>query len=152
MTSRTRFDHMRCGVAQALDQVGDWWSLLIVRDASLGLRRFAEFEHSLGISKNILSDRLNKLVEDGILEKTRLAEPGVRFEYTLTDKGTDLWVVLTAMRLWADKWVFGRGNEPLLARDARTGRTVRRLLAVDENGEPVNLRHLEWVLQSEASR
>lgn len=145
--SRTRFDHMRCGVAQALEQVGDWWSLLIVRDASFGLRRFAEFERSLGISKNILTDRLHKLVDHGILEKTRLEEPGVRFEYALTAKGTDLWVVLTAMRLWADKWVFGEGNEPLLVRDTKTGGTVKRLLAVDEDDRPVTPRHLEWVLR-----
>jgi DNA-binding HxlR family transcriptional regulator len=144
--SRTRFDHMQCGVAQALEQVGDWWSLLIVRDASFGVRRFAELEQSLGISKNILTDRLNKLVDHGILEKTRLDEPGVRFEYVLTPKGTDLWVVLTAMRLWADKWVFGEGNEPLLARDTKTGRTVKRLLAVDERNRPITPRHLEWVL------
>ena len=139
---------MRCGVAQALEQVGDWWSLLIVRDASLGLRRFAEFERSLGISKNILTDRLNRLVEHGILERTRLDEPGVRFDYTLTAKGTDLWVVLTAMRLWADKWVFGEGNEPLIVRDAKTGRAVKRLLAVDEDNRPITPRHLEWVVRS----
>jgi len=147
--SRKRFDQMQCGVAQTLEQVGDWWSLLIVRDASLGIRRFADFEQSLGISKNILTDRLKKLVDHGILEKTRLDEPGVRFEYTLTPKGTDLWVVLTAMRLWADKWVFGEGNEPLIVRDAKTGRAVKRLLAVDENDRPITPRDLEWVLQRE---
>ena len=144
--SRKRFDQMRCGIAQSLEQVGDWWSLLIVRDASFGVRRFAEFERNLGISKNILSDRLNRLVEHGIFEKTRLDEPGVRFEYTLTPKGRDLWIVLTAMRLWADKWVFGDGNEPLLARDAKTGGTVKRLLAVDENDRPVTPANLEWIL------
>lgn len=147
--SRTRFDQMRCGVAQALEQIGDWWSLLIVRDVLLGARRFAELESNLGISKNILSRRLDKLVDHGILERTRLNEPGVRYEYTLTGKGTDLWVVLTAMRLWSDKWVFGEGNEPLIARDARTSRTVKRLLAVDDEDRPVSPRHLEWVLTDE---
>jgi DNA-binding HxlR family transcriptional regulator len=145
--SRTRFDHMQCGIAQTLDQVGDWWSLLIIRDASFGLRRFAEFERNLGISKNILTDRLHRLVDHGILEKTRLDEPGVRFEYSLTEKGRDLWVVMTAMRLWADKWIFGEGNEPLLARDTKTGGTVKRLIAVDEHDRPITPRHLEWLLR-----
>ena len=96
--SRTRFQDMNCGVAQALEHVGDWWTLLIVRDTFFGHTRFQQFEESLGIAKNILSDRLQKLVRDGILSKDRLDEPGVRFEYRLTDKGRDLWLVLTAMR------------------------------------------------------
>lgn len=137
---------MQCGVAQALEQVGDWWSLLVIRDAFFGMRRFAEFERSLGISKNVLTDRLQKLVDHGVLERTRLNEPGVRYEYALTAKGRDLWVVLTALRLWSDKWVFGEGNEPVLARDATTGRSVKRLLAVDEDDQPVTPRNLEWVL------
>ena len=144
--SRKRFDQMHCGVAQALEQVGDWWSLLIVRDAFFGMRRFAELERSLGISKNVLTDRLQKLVDHGVLERTRLNEPGVRYEYALTAKGRDLWVVLTALRLWSDKWVFGEGNEPVHARDATTGRPVKRLLAVDEDNQPITPRNLEWVL------
>ncbi|MEM7138464.1 MAG: helix-turn-helix domain-containing protein [Myxococcota bacterium] len=144
--SRKRFDQMQCGVAQTLEQVGDWWSLLIIRDAFLGLNRFAQFEGSLGISKNVLTDRLQKLLDHAILDRTRLNEPGVRYEYSLTDKGRDLWVLLTAMRLWSDKWVFGEGNEPLVARDASTGRQVKRLLAVDDDNEPIRPRNLEWVL------
>ena len=70
--SRKRFESMPCGVAQALEQVGDWWTLLIVRDAFFGLRRFSEFQESLGIAKNILSDRLQKLVEHGVLEPDRI--------------------------------------------------------------------------------
>lgn len=89
--SRKRFETMNCGVARALEQVGDWWSLLIVRDAFFGVSRFAQLEASLGISKNILSDRLQKLVEHG------------------------------------------------------TGRRVAGLLAVDENGEPIDPSKLEWV-------
>ncbi len=143
--SRKRFESMNCGVAQALEQVGDWWTLLIVRDAFLGLRRFAQFEESLGISKNILSDRLQKLVDHGILARERLSEPGHRFAYELTQKGRDLWLVLTAMRLWSDRWVFGDGREPLIVRERETGRRVAGLLAVDEQGEPLDPGRLEWV-------
>ena len=143
--SRKRFEAMNCGVAQALEQVGDWWTLLIVRDAFLGLKRFSEFEASLGIAKNILSNRLQRLVEHEVLAKTALDEPGQRYEYTLTKKGRDLWLVLTAMRLWSDKWVFGKSQVPLKARERDTGREVAALLAVDREGEPIDPRKLEWV-------
>jgi DNA-binding HxlR family transcriptional regulator len=136
---------MNCGVAQALEQVGDWWSLLIVRDAFFGVSRFAQFESSLGISKNILTDRLQKLVEHGVLERERLNEPGHRYDYKLTHKGRDLWLVLTAMRLWSDRWVFGDERVPLIAQERGTGRRVAALLAVDEQGVPIDPSKLEWI-------
>jgi DNA-binding HxlR family transcriptional regulator len=147
--ARKRFENMECGVAQALEQVGDWWTLLIIRDAHLGACRFGEFEESLGIAKNILSDRLQKLVRYEILEKRALDDSARHFEYRLTRKGRDLWVVLTALRLWSDKWVFGKGNEPHVARERETGRTVRRLLAVDGRGQPIDARKLLLVPSSE---
>ncbi len=139
---RKRFGEMDCGVAQALEQVGDWWTLLIVRDAFFGARRFAEFEQNLGIAKNILSDRLQKLVQHEILSKHALDEAGHRSEYRLTKKGRDLWVVLTALRLWSDKWVFGRGNEPYVAREQDSGRTLTALQPVDAEGHPLDPRKL----------
>ena len=142
--SRKRFTHMNCGVTQALERIGDWWTVLIVRDAMFGATRFQQFEESLGISKNILSDRLAKLVDDGMMERERLNEPGERYAYRLTKMGRDLWVVLTALRLWSDKWIFGEGAEPLTARDRTTGRAMKRLIAVDEDGQPIDLRNLEW--------
>ncbi|MEM9176057.1 MAG: helix-turn-helix domain-containing protein [Myxococcota bacterium] len=142
--SRKRFQDMNCGVAQTLEQVGDWWTLLIVRDAFLDKTRFSEFQESLGIAKNILSDRLRKLVENGILEKERLDEPGARYAYRLTKKGRDLWLVLTAMRLWSDRWVFGERDVPLVAREEDSHREVAALLAVDRDGDPVEPGKLEW--------
>ena len=144
--SRKRFESMNCGVPQALEQVGDWWTLLIVRDAFFRVSPFAQFESSLGISKNILTDRLQKLVEHGILERERLNEPGHRFAYELTHKGRDLWLVLTAMRLWSDRWVFGDGQVPLIVRERDSGRRVAALLAVDERGEPIDPSKLEWII------
>lgn len=143
--SRKRFLGMNCAVAQTLEQVGDWWTLLIVRDALLGLSRFHEFEESLGISKNVLSDRIHKLVDHGIFAKHRLHEPGERFEYTLTRKGKDLWVVITALRLWSDKWIYGKEHVPLIVRERGTGRTLTRLVAVDERGDPLDASKLESV-------
>jgi DNA-binding HxlR family transcriptional regulator len=142
--SRTRFDAMNCSVAQALEQIGDWWTLLIIRDAFLGLSRFSQFEQNLGIAKNILADRLQKLVEHEILETERVDQAGNRFEYKLTAKGRDLWLVLTALRLWSDRWVFGAGKEPLLMREHDTGRTVAALLATDADGKPLDASKLRW--------
>jgi DNA-binding HxlR family transcriptional regulator len=124
---RKRFDKMNCGIAQALEACGDWWTLLIVRDAFFGARRFGEFQRSLGIAKNILSARLAHLVEHGILERIDAGREGERFEYRLTAKGEALLTVLTALREWADEWVFGRGNEPLVVRDRRSRRRIAKL-------------------------
>jgi len=142
--SRTRFDQINCGVAQALDQLGDSWTLLIIRDALVGATRFQHFESNLGIAKNILADRLSKLVLNEVLSKERLDEPGQRFEYKLTAKGRDLWIVLTAMRLWGDKWVFGEAKVPAKFRERETGREVAGLIAVDADGVPVDASQLEW--------
>ena len=111
---------MNCGIAQALEALGDWWTLLIVRDAFFGARRFGDFETSLGIAKNILSDRLQRLVEHEIFEKVDVGEAGERFEYRLTEKGEALLPLLTALRDWSDEWVFGRGHEPVIVKDRRT--------------------------------
>ena len=140
--SRKRFSDMNCGVAQALEQVGDWWTLLIIRDAFLGTTRFADFEQQLGIAKNILSDRLQRLIGHGILVKQPDDESGRRHAYRPTEKGRDLWPVLTAPRLWSDKWVFGPGHEPILVRDRETGAVVSGLRAVDADGNPLDPRQL----------
>ena len=100
---RKSFSDMHCSVAQCLEVVGEWWSLLIVRDAFLGVRRFDEFQSRLGISRNILNQRLARLVETGVLTKVPYSEHPPRSEYRLTDKGRDLWPVITTMRQWGDK-------------------------------------------------
>src|SRR5690554_6072349 len=102
--ARKRFDDSNCSVARALNQVGDWWSLLIVLHAMYGTRRFVDFQQELGIAKNILCDRLARLVENGVLKKVDVGEHGSRFEYRLTEKGRDLFPVVIALRQWGDKW------------------------------------------------
>lgn len=139
---RKRFDEMNCGIAQALEAFGDWWTLLIVRDAFLGARRFADFERSLGIAKNILTQRLQHLVAHDILERADVGTDGQRFEYRLTAKGEALLPVLTALREWSDDWVFGRGNEPAIVRDRRTGRRLPRLRVTDADGRVLTRRDL----------
>ena len=104
---RKTFDGMNCSIARALDQVGEWWSLLIIRECTLGTTRFDEFQDRLGIARNILTNRLKRLTELGILEKSALGENERRQGYTLTPKGEELFPVLMALLQWGDKWAAG---------------------------------------------
>ena len=133
---------MPCSVARALDLVGDWWTLLIVREAFLGVRRFADFRDHLGIARNILAHRLRKLVAAEVLVRQPKTAPERGHEYRLTEKGRDLWPVLTALRLWGDKWVYGPGREPIIVRDRDRGAAVTQLLPADAEGRPLDPRRL----------
>lgn len=111
---RTSFEDMECSVARCLEIVGEWWSLLIVRDAMLGVIRFDDFQARLGISRNILTQRLNRLVDNDVLKRVPYSEHPPRFEYRLTAKGRDLWLVVTAMRQWGDRWASPTGSPVLM--------------------------------------
>jgi DNA-binding HxlR family transcriptional regulator len=139
---RTRFGDENCAVARSLEILGDWWTLLVVREAFSGTRRFADFEASLDISKNILAKRLAHLVRHGVLARVDAGVHGRRYEYELTAKGKDLVTVLTALRQWGDRWVFGEGKEPLLVVDVRTGRPIPRVRLLDEDGRPLRARDM----------
>src|ERR1022692_4031294 len=95
---RTSFEEMNCSVAQTLEVVGDWWTMLIVRDCFLGITRFEAFSERLGIARNILTDRLQHLVEHGVLTRVAYQDRPARYDYRLTDKGRDLWLVLHGLR------------------------------------------------------
>jgi DNA-binding HxlR family transcriptional regulator len=99
------YEGQNCSIARALEAVGERWTLLIVRDVFLGLRRFDEIQASLGIARNVLTERLNRLVSEGILERARYSERPERFEYRLTEKGRELNIALTALRQWGDKYM-----------------------------------------------
>ena len=97
------YDGQNCSIARTLEVVGERWTLLIIRDVFLGRRRFDELQENLGIARNVLTDRLNRLVEEGILERVAYCERPARYEYRLTGKGLELNVALTALRQWGDK-------------------------------------------------
>jgi DNA-binding HxlR family transcriptional regulator len=99
------YEGQNCSIARALEVVGERWTLLIVRDAFLGLSRFEQFQESLGIARNVLTERLNRLVEEGIFKRVRYCERPERFEYRLTEKGRDLQIALTGLVQWGDKYV-----------------------------------------------
>ena len=123
---RASFAGLNCSVAQTLEVVGDWWSLLIVRDVFFGVTRFDEIQRRLGIARNTLADRLDWLCGHGVLVRVPYGDSGNRYEYRLTDKGRDLQRVLIAMVAWGDKWGATAHHPPLQPTDA--------------NGEPVELR------------
>lgn len=111
---------MQCPVARSLERVGEWWSMLIIRDALHGLTRFDQFEESLGIAPNMLTRRLRGLVKAGLLEKHRYRERPPRHEYVLTERGRDFQSVIVAMQAWGNKHFAPEGASVLLAH-ARTG-------------------------------
>jgi DNA-binding HxlR family transcriptional regulator len=116
------YEGQNCSVARALEIVGERWTLLIVRDVLLGRRRFEEFQQSLGISRNVLTERLGRLVEEGILERVPYQERPTRYEYRLTTKGRDLHLALTALRQWGDTYLSER--PPTLLRSKADKRPV----------------------------
>ncbi len=116
------YEGQNCSIAGALEIVGERWTLLIIRDAFRGRHRFDEFQESLGISRNVLTERLGRLVEEGILERVLYQEHPERFEYRLTEKGRDLYLSLTALRQWGDKYVSRK--PPTLLRSKADGRPV----------------------------
>ena len=99
------YDNQNCSIARTLELVGERWTLLIIRDAFLGRSRFDEFQESLGIARNVLTDRLKRLVEEGILERRRYSERPPRDEYVLTEKGRELRLALTGLRQWGDRYL-----------------------------------------------
>lgn len=136
---RTSFEDVNCSVAQCLEAVGEWWSLLILRDAFLGVTRFDDFQARLGISRNTLNQRLNHLVDNGVLERVPYQDRPPRSEYRLTAKGRDLWHVVTAMRQWGDRWAATDGP-PLKIRHTTCGRVVKAVVVCSHCGEPLDVR------------
>jgi DNA-binding HxlR family transcriptional regulator len=117
---RKSFARDVCPIARSIDALGDWWSLLIIRDALHGLRRFGEFQKSLGIAKNILATRLTKLAARGIMQRVPARDGGAHREYVLTDKGERLLLVLTALAQWGEISLFAPGEKRGIVCDRRT--------------------------------
>jgi DNA-binding HxlR family transcriptional regulator len=108
------YDGQVCSIARSLELIGERWTLLIIRDAFLGVRRFDDFQRSLGVARNVLQGRLERLVESGILERVRYQERPERFEYRLTEMGIDLWPVVVSLLHWGDKHLAPDGPAMLM--------------------------------------
>ncbi len=134
---RKRFDSMPCPIARSLQRVGEWWSILILRDAMHGLTRFDEFEKSLGIAPNMLARRLNALVEAGLMLRRRYIERPPRYEYVLTQCGQDFRPVVLALLAWGNRHFAPEGASVLLV-DRDTGKAVKPVLVDPATGRAVD--------------
>ncbi|MEO6918605.1 MAG: helix-turn-helix domain-containing protein [Collimonas sp.] len=134
---RKSFGNMQCPIARSLERVGEWWSILILRDAFYGLTRFDEFQKSLDIAPNMLTRRLNALVEEGLLERHLYCEKPPRHEYLLTPRGRDFRPVLLALLTWGNKH-FAPEGESVVLLDASSGDKVEPVLYDVARGQPIN--------------
>lgn len=139
---RTSFAEMPCSIARSLDVVGEWWTFLIIRDVFNGLRRFDDLLAHLGISRNILTDRLNSLVSKGVLKRARYQERPARYEYRLTEKGLDLLPVLLLLMRWGDKWLAGEQGAPVTVTHRDCGHQTIPTVMCSECGQPLIAGHL----------
>lgn|GEM_PF-521664 len=121
---RTALAHHPCSIARTLDVVGEWWTPLILRDVAYGVQRFGEIQQDLGISANVLSDRLDGLVREGILERHLYQQRPERHEYRLTEKGAELVPALLALMRWGDRWQWLDGSGPVRVEHADCGHEV----------------------------
>lgn len=139
-----------CSLPKALEAMGERWSFLILRGAFSGLRHFEEFQTTLGIARNILANRLCRLVGHGILERHGCADDRRKVEYRLTAKGEALLPTLVALRQWGEQWGDGGPTNPVLV-DARDYRPVGQIAVTAADGRRLDLQDLRWVDRSELS-
>jgi|HubBroStandDraft_2_1064218.scaffolds.fasta_scaffold332147_2 DNA-binding HxlR family transcriptional regulator len=124
-----------CPVARSLDTIGEWWSLLIVREAMLGVRRFSEFQRRLGLARNMLSTRLKRLVDSGVMEMVPASDGTIYQEYVLTEKGKSLWPVLNAIRQWGQQYLFQPGEERTELLDKKHHKSLKRMEVLSADGK-----------------
>ncbi|RDJ22214.1 transcriptional regulator [Bosea caraganae] len=134
---RTSLSASQCPIARSLERVGEWWSILILRDAFNGLRRFDEFQHSLGIATNMLARRLNALVEAGLLERRPYSERPLRHEYLLTERGRDFRDVNQALLAWGNRHFAPEGPSVLIV-NTETGESAEPILVDKISGRPLS--------------
>ena len=140
-----------CSIAAALDAVGERWSFLILRGAFNGLHHFEEFQSTLSIARNILSNRLGRLVDNGILERSPDPADRRRVSYRLTEKGRDLLPVLLSLRQWGERWIADRPGNPVLV-DRNSRRPVAPMAVRAADGRELSLGELEWLDRSELAQ
>ncbi len=136
---------MECPIARSLEEVGEWWSILILRDAFHGLRRFDEFEASLGVATNTLTRRLAHLVDNGLLERRRYSERPPRYEYVLTQKGRDFHPVLMAMLAWGNRHMADPGGPAVLAADRDSGAVIDPVMVDAATGRRLDPRDIRLI-------
>jgi len=140
---RTDTSEWPCNIARAANVLADVWNVLLIRQACLGARRFEEFQHSLGIGRNILTLRLGGLVDEGILERIEYQASPLRYEYRLTDKGRDAYTVLAAMAAWGERWLTGPEGTPVLLHHTTCGHDMHAVVVCSECRTDVDVREVK---------
>ncbi|HSA49777.1 MAG TPA: helix-turn-helix domain-containing protein [Yinghuangia sp.] len=140
---RTPFGTWPCSIARAVDLLGDWWTPLVLREAVFGSRRFEEFQRNLGIGRNVLAQRLNRLVDEGLMDRVPYQGRPLRHEYILTPKGRDFFPVLTAILAWGDTWLADEEGVPVVLRHRTCGRETRAEVVCAECGDPLRMEDVE---------
>jgi len=138
MAQRKSLKADACPMARALDIVGDQWSLLVIRDAFDGMKRFGEFQQSLGVAKNILSDRLKNLVQEGVLELVPASDGSAYQEYVLTPKGKGLFPVVVGLRHWGEAHLYARGEPHSVLVERDSGKPVPKVELRTRDGRPLD--------------
>lgn len=133
---RTRFDDWDCPVARTVDILGDWWTPLVIRSAFLGARRFEDFTEALDIARNVLTERLKRLTEEGILRRVAYQDRPIRHEYRLTEKGLALYPVIVSLLTWGNDWLdWDGGDSPVSLVDRTSGAPVTPVMVDASSGE-----------------
>ncbi|RRO18857.1 transcriptional regulator [Saccharopolyspora rhizosphaerae] len=135
---RTSLAHWPCSIARALDLLGDQWTPLVLREAFYGVRRFDDFQDSLGIARNTLTERLRRLVDEGLFDKRRYQDEPPRYDYVLTEKGRDFYGVLAAMARWGDRWLAGTEGVPVVLHHDRCGHDTHAEVVCAACREPLS--------------
>ena len=136
---RTSFAKWPCSIARTVDLVGDGWTPMVLREAFYGTTRFDDFERVLGIGRNVLSQRLGRLLDEGLLERQAYQQNPPRYDYVLTDKGRELFPVLAAMMAWGDRWLAPSDGPPVLLRHTPCGHDAHAEVVCSECHEPLEL-------------
>jgi DNA-binding HxlR family transcriptional regulator len=139
------FSDFACSIARTLDLIGEWWTLLILRDLFAGLSRNDEIQRNLGIASNILASRLQRLRGAGLVERDPDPEDARRWCYRLTDKGRELYPVLLTLMAWGDKWLAPAGGQPVLVVHRRCGKVTAAVPCCAVCREPLTLQELAFV-------
>ncbi len=132
-----------CSIARTLSVIGDRWTMLILRNAFMGVRRFDDFQQQLDVTRHLLTDRLNLLVENDIFEKKPYQTQPTRYEYRLTPKGKELYPILMTMVQWGDKWMADEDGVPLEYFDKVSGEKLSPVLVDQNSGQPIDLHQVQ---------
>lgn len=140
--TRTDTSDWPCTIARSADLLADGWTVLIIRDACLGIRRFEDFQRRLGVGRNILTVRLQRMVAEGLLDRVEYQQRPVRHEYRLTDKGRDVYPILAAMAAFGDKWLTGPEGTPLVLHHVPCDHDMQAVVVCGECAEPIDVRQV----------